>query len=351
MAAFGPTPRAIDEVQRAGDGLVRAIKRLVDDDRTPGQFLLNGSADFLTVPTISESLAGRATLLQLWPFTQGEMAGEPDGMLEVAFDDHRRLLGGDASPYETRDYFERLCAGGFPEPTTLPGPDRGRWFRSYVQTVTERDVTELTGARRAGELPRLLRLLAASTASELVVARIHDQSQLGRDATRDYVSYLEMTYLIVRIPAWSRNLTRKIARHPKVHVSDSGLAAHLLGKNADALARPTDPARGALLETFAVNELLRQATWLDRDVTIHHLRDRDGAEVDVVAEASDGAVVAIEVKTSTAVSPADAKWLAWLRDKIRDDFVCGLVLYAGDRPFSLGDRLLALPLSYLWTAG
>jgi len=96
-------------------------------------------------------------------------------------------------------------------------------------------------------------------------------------------------------PAWSRNLTRKITRHPKVYVAGSGLAAYLLGKDPSALARPTDPARGLLTETFVVNEILRRASWLDQEVRLHHLRDRGGAEIDLVVEAADGRVVAIEV--------------------------------------------------------
>jgi predicted AAA+ superfamily ATPase len=351
FVAYGDAPRAIDEVQRGGDALVRAVKAAVDADSSPGQFLLNGSADFLTVPTLSESLAGRAVFHELWPFTQGEIEGTRDGLLAAAFADSDRLLDID-SPLGSDDYLERICVGGYPEVMSLPARSRRAWFRNYIRTVTQRDITELTGARRAQQLPRLLGLLAANTAGELVATRIHADSGLGsRDTTDDYIGYLQMTYLAHLVPAWSRNLTRKITRHPKVHITDSGLAAHMLGKDPASLRRPDDPARGALVETFVVDELLRQTGFLEEpEVRLHHLRDRDGAEVDIIAEASDGRVVALEVKASRSVNQADARWLAWLRDKISDDFVCGIVLHTGDRAYRLGDRLLAVPMAALWLA-
>jgi uncharacterized protein len=352
MARYGPTPRGFDEVQRAGDPLIRAIKSIVDEDATPGQFLLNGSADFLTVPAISESLAGRAAFLELWPFTQGELAGETDGFLTLAFGEPDALLELPASRCTPSDYFERICTGGFPEARTLSATTRPVWYRNYVRSVTQRDITALTGARHAQQLPKVLGLLAARSSAELVVSHVHDASGLGsRATTEDYISHLQMTYLVQLLPAWSRNLTRKITRHPKVYVTDSGLAAHLLGKDAAALERPTDPARGPLMETFVVGELHRQTTWTEPEVRLHHLRDRDGVEVDVVAEATDGRVVAMEVKASTSVNPKDARHLAWLRDKLDGDFICGIVLHAGPRAYRLGDRLIAAPISHLWHAG
>ena len=201
------------------------------------------------------------------------------------------------------------------------------------------------------ELPKLLGLLAARTAGELVVASVHRAADLGgRNTTEAYLGYLEMTYLVLLLPAWSRNLSSKVAHRPKVHITDSGLAAHLLGKSPESLARPTDPARGPLLESFVANEMHRQASWLDEEVRLHHFRDRGGAEVDIIAEAADGRFVAVEVKSAPLVDRRDARHLEWVRNRAPDDFVCGVVLHTGDRAYRLGDRLLALPISRLWTA-
>ncbi len=350
FAAFGDIPRAIDEVQRAGEPLIRAIKGIVDDDRSRGQFLLNGSADFLTVPNISESLAGRAAMLELWPFTQGELAGEPDGFLEAAFADPDLLLGAEPSPLGLADYLERICAGGFPEPALMAPQMRRAWFRDYLRTVTQRDIKDLTGARRVRELPKLLSLLAARTSGELVTASLLRASDLGaRDTMETYLGYLQMTYLVLLMPAWSRNLSAKIARRPKAHLTDSGLAAHLLGRDPRSLARPTDAARGQLLESFVVNELHRQASWLADEVRLHHLRERGGPEVDIIVERLDGRFVAVEVKSAPQADRHDARHLHWLRRKAPDDFVCGVVLHTGERAYRLDDRILAVPVSRLWT--
>ncbi|HEV7535118.1 MAG TPA: ATP-binding protein [Acidimicrobiia bacterium] len=351
LARTGATPRAFDEIQRAGDPLVRAIKAVVDENPAPGQFLLDGSADFLTVPTISESLAGRAAFFELWPFTQGELGGGPDRFVDVAFTDPDRLRDGPTGRFTPADYLERVVTGGFPEATMLEPRTRRTWFTNYIRTVTQRDITELTGARRAEQLPRLLRLIAARTANELIPAHLHADAGLGsRVTTDDYIGFLIMAYLVELVPAWSKNLTTKVKRHAKVHICDSGLAAFLLGKQIDALARPTDPARGPLLETFATNELRRQLAWSEVDPTLHHFRDRDGAEVDVILEAADGRVLGIEVKASATVDTHDFRWLRLLRTKLGDDLVHGFVLYCGDRPLAFGDRLTAIPLSYVWEA-
>jgi len=350
FVSYGPTPRAFDEVQRAGDPLIRAIKAAVDTDPSPGQFLLDGSADFLTVPTISESLAGRAAFFELWPFSQGELGEGPDGFLRRALDDPASFRSGPASNLTTVDYLERLCVGGFPEVTQLPEAARNSWFRNYVRTVTQRDIKELTGARKAAQLPKVLSLLAARSAGEMVVSHVHDDVQLGsRETTEDYIGYLQMAYLVHLLPAWSRNLTTRITRHPKVYLSDTGLAAHILGRKPAALTRPDDPARGSLIETFVVNELVKQLGWSGDDIHVHHLRDRNGAEIDVVIETNDGRVVALEIKAASSVNGADAKWLTWLRDKLGDDFVHGFVLYTGERPWSMGERITAAPISYLWS--
>ena len=351
FASYGRLPRAIDEVQRGGDPLIRAIKAVVDDDATPGQFLLDGSADFLTVPSLSESLAGRASFIELWPFSQGEASGTADGILDAALNAPDRLRYGPRSTLGVSGYLERLCVGGFPEAIGLDEAARRRWFANYLRTVTQRDITELTGARKADQLPRLLRLLAARTAGELVLTNIHQDLTLGsRSTTEDYIGFLGMVYLTHQLPAWSRNPSAKAKRHPKIYIADTGLAAHLLGKNPAGLSRPDDPARGPLVETFVVNELRKQQGWLDTEVALHHMRDRDGAEIDIIVEASDGRVAGIEVKASATVNSADFRWLAWLRDKIPDQFVAGIVLYAGEQPLAFGDRLTAAPLSAIWTA-
>lgn len=346
-----PKPVVIDEVQRAGDSLVRAIKMAVDRDPTPGGFLLTGSADFLTVPGISESLAGRVAIFELSPFSQGEIEGHEERFLDCVFNEPDSLRSVPASAIAGSGYSLRICAGGYPEPLAMDHRNRRRWFDAYVNTIVSRDVAEFTGARRTREIPRLLRALAARTANQLVVSSIHNQIGLGSiNTTSDYVAYLEMIHLVTTLPTWSANLGIRVKRHPKVYITDTGLAATLLGRTPESLIRPTDPARGQMFETFVVNEIRRQSSWSDIGVDLFQYRDRYGHEVDLICETPDGRVVGIEVKAAATTRPAQATHLAWLRDRLGDRFVAGIVFYTGALSLPLGDRIVALPLSTLWEA-
>ena len=150
---------------------------------------------------------------------------------------------------------------------------------------------------------------------------------------------------------WSRNLSTKQSKAAKVYVTDSGLAAHLAGKDQTALARPTDTSVGGLVETFVVNEIAKQLPWNRPDARLHHFRDHRGPEIDLILEAPDGRVVAIEVKSAISPGPGTARWLTWLRDRLDllgHDFVHGYVLHTGPNRVSLGERLTLLPIEALW---
>lgn len=190
------------------------------------------------------------------------------------------------------------------------------------------------------------------TGQQLVVARLAERVSLSRasvDST--YLPLLETVFMAVRLPAWSRNLLGRVARHAKSYVADPGLAAHLLRVDEAALADPLATAAGALVETFVVDELLRQRSFAEEPVFLSHYRTLDGVEVDVVAEAPDGRVAGIEVKSAATVNQADFRHLARLRDLLDASggrFVRGVVLYTGDRVLPFGDRLTAVPLAALW---
>ena len=166
-------PLVIDEVQLGGDRIVREIKQAVDTNPAAGRFLLTGSTNFLTVPTISESLAGRVRLLQLWTLSEAELEGTTPPTLESWFDHRsdtptRPNLSHQWSA-SRHDYMELVCRGGYPE-IAAPDPGvRAGWFDSYAATVIERDVVALGDLRRRTLLPILLEWVAANTSGELNV--------------------------------------------------------------------------------------------------------------------------------------------------------------------------------------
>lgn len=350
--AVSGRPLVLDEIQRVGQPLVLAIKMAVDSSRQPGQFLLTGSTNFLTVPTISETLAGRVDIVNLWPLSIGEQTAGADDFVDRAFGSPDSLVRAKATPWGRGAYFEAVCRGGFPEVQSFEPHDRRRWFSTYVRTVIQREVEAAADIRQAGALTAMVRLLAAQTSQELVLSRLGERLGIDRATVARYEPWLETVFLVHRTPAWSRNLSAKVVRRPKLYMTDTGLAASLVGKDAVALARPQEPAAGPLVETLVVNELSKQLTWCRTAAALHHLRDSDGREVDLILEADDGRVVAIEVKATNTPRRDDFRWLEFLRDRldrVGEDFVCGVVLHTGTRRLSFGDRLVALPISDVWS--
>ena len=355
-------PVVIDEVQRGGDDLLRAVKLVVDADPPPGSFLLTGSTNLLTVPRLSESLAGRMGIVELAPFSEAEATGiDAPGLLASliggsmhgvgAGERMEMLLGLGDSQVARRQYAERICGGGYPEALPMAEPQRAVFLRSLLTTVVSRDVRELSGARRALELPRIAEALAARTAGELVVSDVHRDTAFGSaQTTADYIAYLEMVYLTMTLPAWATSAVSRVKQRPNLHMSDSAMAAMLLGVDADALSDPAERMRGPLHETFVANEVRKQLSFAAAGATLHHFRDRRQREIDLIVRLANGNLVGIEVTAAMRAHGRKAATLGWFRDTIGDRFELGIVLYGGEQPLRLGDRLVALPLSHLWEA-
>ena len=367
-----PHPLVVDEIQLGGDPLVRAVKMAVDDHAEPGRFLLTGSTNFLSVPTISESLAGRAAIVQLWPLSQSEVAaqaapvgigGDPgtsdhsglgaltNGSAVAAwFDGDLRLSGSSGTTRD--DYLQRLCRGGYPEPFELDGRPRQRWFDSYVTTVLNRDIVELGTLRAVPAMHRLIRLAAASTAAEMNLSDWSRRLGLDRRTVEGYLGWMRTVFLVHELPAWARNRTRRAIKRPKLHLADTGLAAALLRLDAAALRHPNATMTGSLIETFVVNEVAQQISASDEAIDLHHFRDSTGREADLVLERIDGRLVAVEIKASASPAPSHMTNLAWLRDLMDraepGSFAAGVLLHTGHHALKLGDRLFMLPIDQLW---
>ncbi|MGH3979692.1 MAG: ATP-binding protein [Pseudonocardiaceae bacterium] len=351
MAFVGdlPEPVVIDEFQRAPN-LLAAIKAELNRDRRPGRFVLAGSARHQVVPELADFLTGRVELLTLWPFAVAELLPGASSVVDRLYDgsalQERRTSG-----MPRRELVDIVLRGGYPIAVGLAPEHRGRWFTNLAALVLERIGDDVTPVRRTDVLGRFLRLSAARTAQVLNAAELGRDAGLGRDQAGAYLRLLELVYLVVVLPAWSVNLSARVTKRPKLHLVDSGLAAHLQGITAERLS-PVDPAAasrfGALLETFVVTEVLKQAGWAAEAVSAYHYRTADGVEVDLVLEAADGRVVAVEIKAGSQVTASAMRDLAQLRDRLGARFTAGVLLTSGSQAQRVGDRLSVAPVDILW---
>lgn len=336
----------IDEIQRA-PGLVLAIKRSVDLDRRPGRFLLTGSANLLQLPQLADSLAGRMECLYLHPFAEVEKESKPGRFLQtwLAGELTVELIGSRSpSPSELPG---RLVSGGYPE-ANRRNPMRARqWLRQYLASIIERDIHDVARIKDGESLGKLLELLSHRTASLLNVSELSKVSGNTRRTIEHHLSILEKLFLVRQLPAWHRNATKRLAKSPKIHLCDSGLAAMLSGLTADQWLGERGRF-GHLLESFILQQLIALAGWTDPDLRFWHYRDKDQVEVDLILSRT-GKIWAAEIKSARTVSDSDTKGLQRLAAIEGKNFQSGIVFYDGDSVLPLcNGAFLAVPISKLW---
>jgi predicted AAA+ superfamily ATPase len=340
------TPVVIDEVQRVPD-LLLAVKMRVDRDPAAGQFLLTGSANILTAPRIADALTGRAEYLRLSPFSQGELRGVVEHFVPLLFAGRWPQV---TSPDVGRPAYAGLVAtGGYPAVMARTATRRARFFDSYVDTIIQRDLHTIAQVHDQANIRNLLSAIASTSASLLNFESLARDLGLSPNTVRAHAALLDTLFLTARLEAWSANLLGRVIKTPKAYVADSGLLCHLIGADADRLVEDAGLA-GMVFETFVAMELRRQIAWQENAPRQFHYRDRDGREVDIVLERSDGTVAAVEVKTAASVSSSDFRGLRHLRDKLGDRFKAGVLLYTGESTVPFGDGLAAVPLCGLWGA-
>ena len=333
----GDDDLTIDEAQRCPELMV-AIKRAVDRGRRPGRFLLSGSANFALMRDIGESLAGRALHLVLHPMTRRELESADTEAFLPRFARSLSLpKDADASRLQPIDVWR----GGLPPVSLRDVKDAASWFRGYEQTYLERDVRDFARIGDIIAFRNFLRLAALRTGHVL------KQSELARDARMNamtvgrHLGILEASFVVARLPPWLGNRASRLIKAPKLHVTDSGLAAHLCGfTDAEALA--SDPIYGALVETYCAHQLaaILEAWWPGARLHFWHQQGRH--EVDFVVEAGRD-VLAIEVKSGGRWRDED---LAGLEAFLRATPRCraGILAHGGTSSVSLGERLWAMPI-------
>jgi hypothetical protein len=327
----------LDEVQLAPD-LLKAVKRAIDRDRTPGRFLLTGSANLLLMRQVSESLAGRASYLTLWPMTRCEQRGEGkagawEELLAAADGEWLDLLA--ARRHEPEDWRALALRGGFPTPAIelRTRAERAVWFDGYVRTYLDRDLQDLAAISALPDVRRLMR------AACLRLGRLLNQTELARDVrlpqptVHRWLNLLETSYLAVRLPAYAVNRTKRLIKSPKLYWGDTGVALHLAGE---------DEPGGEHLENLVLCDLL---AWRDARLEraeIGYWRTAIGEEVDFVIETA-GRLLPIEIKAGARPRLAEAVHLRTFRKEYGKKTRAGLLLHTGTALEWLAPDVLAAP--------
>ncbi len=312
LAQF-PKGAILDEIQRVPN-LASYLQPIIDADPKPGRWILTGSQNFALLESVSQSLAGRSAVLHLLPLSYDEIArfdGAPTDLETV------------------------LLSGGYPRiyDQRIPPTD---WLASYVATYIERDVRSITNVGDLVTFQRFVELCAGRTSQLINYSSLAADAGVSQPTAKSWLSVLEASFILHRLPAWSGNLRKRLVKMPKMHFHDSGLACWLLGiRSADQLR--THPLRGPIFESWVVGEILKHRTNAGERGGLSFYRDQRGLEADLLVDTPDGLRV-IEAKASRTLAsdvfePAK-RVAAALRDAAAS---VPLVVYAGDEAQTRSD--------------
>jgi uncharacterized protein len=335
----GKEPITIDEAQKCPE-ILPAIKKAVDKERIPGKFLLSGSANFALIKGISESLAGRAVYFVLHPFNRREIAGSTKAkpFVRTFFEKQALPRSTEYPPVTPTD----ILSGGMPSVCLGEIGNRSLWFKGYEQTYLERDVREISDVGNIIAFRNMLRLVALRTGQLLSPSDLGRDAKLSAATASRYLGVLEASFVMYRLSPYLRNRASRLIKSPKIYLGDCGLASYLAGFQEAALT-PGEPIFGAMLETYAAQNLLGilDATWPDANLYFWNVQGRH--EVDFVVEAG-ADCLAIEVKSGVRWQDRD---LAGLRAFLTATPHCraAILAYGGSEAVRLGERLWAMPLS------
>ena len=348
LSFYAKKPLVIDEIQFAPQ-LIPYLKIMVDEKNTKGMFLLTGSADFMRMHEITESLAGRMVRYNLYPLSNAELKMKDFNIIDTLFSEEFT----DLDTYgQLEEVLEATIRGGYPEIVSYDRALRDDWFSSYIESRIQKDILELKNISlsKLHIIKSLLQLLATYDAELLNYNNIAKKLQIANKTVLSYVELLEAMYIIKIVPSYHVNASLRVIKSPKVHFIDTGLASYLLHVDKESLFTHKDGSYGSLIENFVYSELLKEATYSKNSVDIYHFRDLRKKEVDFVLENRNGSIIGIEVKAKASIKKSDLKGMIELAKEAKDKFSRGIIFYGGNeiKPISVdGFVFYCLPLGIL----
>ena len=340
-------PVILDEVQRAPD-LLRAVKLVVDRNRKPGMFLLTGSANVLTMSSVSETLAGRVAVHELLPFSWSEMREKAKATIVEELFSHSNQksvidsLPQSSPPERMKEIYDLILTGGFPTPALMKRPGARRtWFDGYRQTYIERDLREISAIDNLPDFGRLMTTLALRTGQMLNFSALSRDVGLPVTTLRRYFGILEQTFQAYTLQPYHVNRGKRLVKTPKVYMTDTGLACHLSAAS-DWQTLVNRNQVGQMVETWVASELRKMVATATDSIDIWYWRTRGGREVDFILERGDE-LIGIEVKMGTGLSKGDLFGLKDCREAFGSKWRYGILLYGGTEVVPLEERLVAIP--------
>jgi predicted AAA+ superfamily ATPase len=298
----------------------------------------------LAFKDISDTLAGRMAIIELFPLSCKEISKKTENVIEILFNANFKDFT--LPLIETDLIIEQVIKGGYPEIQkidTVTG--RYLWFSSYIRTYIERDVRDLGELRNLDKFIKMFNLLAPRSANLLNKSDIARDAQLEIKTLENYLNLLKMVYQIYILAPYSRNISKRIIKTGKLFFTDSGILSHLLGVSTKEDLMQS-PYKGLIFETFVFSEILKATKYSDKPAELFFYRTHDRQEIDFVIEQG-RSIIAIEVKFSKTVTRDDFKYIASL-DKAVRNLKAGYVLYMGERILPFGEKFFALPVSILF---
>ncbi|MGI8984154.1 MAG: ATP-binding protein [Acidimicrobiales bacterium] len=345
-------PLLVDEWQEVPEVLA-AVKRSVDADAAPGQFVLTGSVR-ADLNTETWAGTGRVVRMSMYPLTEREALGsvgadQPSFLERFAGSGIGNLALPDAVP-DIDGYVAAAVRSGFPDVVFRERTVRQRliWLTSYVDDLVTRDAALLDAAKSPAKLRRYFNAMALHNAGVPTDATLYRSAGVNARTAAGYDQLLRDLYVLDLVPAWATNRIARLVKAGKRYLVDTGVAAAAAGLTAVSILADPD-LLGRWFDAFALAQLRPEVALSQPRPVLHHLRVEAGRrEIDLVVELGARRIAAFELKAGVGVRDSDARHLFWLRDELGETFVGGAVLHSGPGMFELGERVYAIPLCALW---
>ena len=335
-------PVIIDEAQRLPQ-LMITIKEFIDKDRINGQFILTGSASLQSFKNISDSLAGRIGIVELYPLSLKEKNNKTDNIIDTFSGDLDKYI---LKKYDNKTIVQNIIDGGYPEILKIDSlKSKYLWFSSYIRTYIESDAKELANIRNVDKFISMYRLTMLRSGNIFNKNEIQKDAKLDNKTFDSYFNVLEHTYQVQKLKPFFKNELKRLIKSPKIYAMDTGVLSYLLQITTQE-EYEVSHYKGDILETFVYDELVKAKTYALKNSELYYYRTSDKKEIDFILEFS-SKVIAIEVKSSKSVSKSDFKHIYYLADEIPKLFDKGIILYNGEDFLRIDKNMYAIPFGFL----